>query len=545
MKAVNASAGPVQVGIAISIEGLEGTLFSPKDHAITKSVFLPLPQATLSSSGDEVDDPVALGNAIQSVLKELGAKTKNIHVSVPVTLLRLLELPKMETTELLVSLSSEAERFKSFDNTEASVDFEHIASLPNTPNNTQRILFGAIRQDTLKGYTKALQIARVKALTIDFEPLNVLRGMGGTGVLDSLAQQIGAEAKWGVLFVEPERIRLTIWQGNNLIDLREVNMDTRSLQDVSSRSSVLDEIVEELDRSAKRFEPIIWLTHKLSDICNQDVASRLGVPVRSCLISPAFPVDRPSISVAAVGIAMRQQVDFPFNLNLTQAGKNNTTTKTKEKNEKKAKIAAPRIKSDEENQSMQLAMRLGLASCVLVGLVGGVFSFMNNSVTTKVKEQESKKVALEQNITLLTAQVDDLKRKASVYENLTTLSRSARLRNKVCLNLAEDLQRKTPTNVWVSSIDLTSGFQLEGKSLDHRAVMDFARSFDSTRYTSSVLINSIKEGFVGTTPVFDFKIGGQVNLANMETPEQSDTLEKTVSQGVAEPQMTKNPPQNG
>src|SRR5690606_9420994 len=113
--------------------------------------------------------------------------------------------------------------------------------------NLQLVVFGAVRSDTLALYRKILvRDLKLKLASISLEPLNILRGMAGTGVLDSLVQQIGADAYWGTIFVEPGRLRISLWQGSKLLELRETHIDTSEFAVTTSDSIIVEDVLEEL-----------------------------------------------------------------------------------------------------------------------------------------------------------------------------------------------------------------------------------------------------------------------------------------------------------
>ncbi|MBY0402703.1 MAG: pilus assembly protein PilM, partial [Cyanobacteria bacterium] len=307
------------LGISISSHKVEVASIQPSrdvettPHKIIKSVSYTLADGILSFGGDVVQDPNALGQIISSLVDQVKPKSRVAHLSIPGTLLRFTEMPKMQPKELYLSLSSEAERYKIFDDTEAAVDFS-VLDIPGTPANQQKLVFGAVRNDTLNAYKQILKIAKIKIASIDLEPLNVLRGMAGTAVLNSLVQQIGPTAFWGTILVEPERVRLLLWQGSNLVDLREFQMG-------DPNSYVISDLLDEIQRTTKTNQPAIWLTYRMPEVADKILSERLNIPVRSCLIGPAITQDQPDLMVSTVGTALRSLVSFPFDFDILTSSK--------------------------------------------------------------------------------------------------------------------------------------------------------------------------------------------------------------------------------
>lgn len=110
--------------------------------------------------------------------------------------------------------------------------------------------------------------------------------MAGTGVLDSLTQQIGEDAYWGTIFVESDRVRFSLWQGSALMDLRELSMDTREFSVVEANSPLIFDLLDEIRRTAANTFPAIWLTDNLPAPIAQGLSQQLGVPVRPCVVGP-------------------------------------------------------------------------------------------------------------------------------------------------------------------------------------------------------------------------------------------------------------------
>lgn len=107
---------------------------------------------------------------MREALSGLRPAVKTVNLSMPATLLRVVDMPKMGAQELYLSLSSEAERYKSFDDTEAIVDFHVLPALATTSPNMQRVIFGAVRKDTFLALRRACQVARVRPGAVDIEP---------------------------------------------------------------------------------------------------------------------------------------------------------------------------------------------------------------------------------------------------------------------------------------------------------------------------------------------------------------------------------------
>jgi Tfp pilus assembly PilM family ATPase len=504
------------VGIAINEETIEGVIFSPRDHRILNAVTYPLPPGLLTEGGDQVTDPSILAQCINGVLKSLGAKTRQVQLSIPATLLRMVDMPRLEQDELALSLSSEAERYKSFDQAEAVVAFHLLPmSAPASPGvqTPLRLVFGAIRKDTYEAYAKAFSLAKIKPMSIDLEPLAILRSLSGSGVLDSLVGQIGTDQPWGTLFVEPGRLRLSLWQSNDLLELREVYMDTSSFHDPTQLRVTLEDLHEEIRRTSKHYQAVIWLTHGLPTSLVDSLAEEIQVPVRSCFLSPELPAP-PDTGLVAAGASFQPFVSFPFSIDFADV----VRPAVRGGSSARMELSAANINASGGGGRTVLAgfpswtMPAWVASFVLLLLIFGGCWFGESMINGEVSTLESQKSAVTNEIAMLDTQLTKLKAQLQLHINLADIAKNARLRNIVYNKLSDDLRYKTPEKLWLSKISVGDDLTFEGKALTHEAALDFARGFDDSDYVSTVMLNALSENVIGTTPLYDFQVGGKIKL---------------------------------
>ncbi|MBX2860160.1 MAG: pilus assembly protein PilM [Vampirovibrio sp.] len=494
------------VGISVTTSVVEAVVFSKKGFGIEKSASLAMPPGVLGEAGDRVANPAELGRMFQQLLKQLGAKSKNVHLSIPATLLRMVEMPKMDPHQFYISLSSEAERYKSFDDTEAVVDFSTIQS-DTVAGGAERVIFGAVRQDALEGYLKALQLAKVKPASIDLNPLNTLRGMAGSGVLDNLVQQIGPDAIWGTLFVEEDRIRFFIWSGSNLLELREVHMETRELEMAGQASPAISELAEEIQRTTKTYKPAVWLTERLTPAANQALSEQLMTPFTPCLVGPGLMTAEPLALLSSVGVSMKSSVPFPMEFDL-MAGLDHATTPMN--------IGKSSSQSSEEGKNNPLAGLLAGAAVLLwllvlggwlvAGLYGGLF------LGQQVDTLETEKQDTLNHIISLNSQIEELKADAAVQQLIVNIARDAKKRNTLFVKFSQNLRSQTPNTIWLTDVSLDNQIAVQGKSMNEQDVITFSRSFDRLPYIQQVLLTSVKENFIESTKVFEFTTDMNANL---------------------------------
>jgi hypothetical protein len=86
--------------------------------------------------------------------------------------------------------------------------------------------------------------------------------------------------------------------------------------------------------------------------------------------------------------------------------------------------------------------------------------------------------------------------------------------------LTDDLQQKKPRRLWVQDIHVGGGennqfagkIAFEGKAHDHQEILHYARRFDQVPYVKSFAIGEIKEERLMGSPMFNYKIEGELNL---------------------------------
>lgn len=519
---------PVYVGLSITMQAVEIAVFNPKTNAIEKALSQPVPPGLFDPEGDVVHEPVLLKEMIAQIFRELKPKPVMVHLSIPGSLLRIMDMPKIGAGDHYVSLSSEAERYKTFDNTEAVVDYVpiEIPGPPPPPGQppVQHLVCGAVRSDTLNLYLRIMKELRVKVASVSLKPMNVLRAMAGTGVLDSLVHQIGPEAYWGAVFVEPTRVRLSLWQANRLVELRETTMETGEFAMAGPDSIVVEDILEEIRRTTKNVQPSIWLANDMPPNMEQILSARLGCPVRTTPLGDGIFMPAP-LQLATVGTALISKVDFPFDFDLLVGlrkiggGGGGAGTSA-------ASDAAD--SAEGVSNSADWMLPAGVVS-ILIGLVATGGLMAASAMAEGQKNQlEPKRDEAKLAVDNLLAKEAELKKKAELDQTLLKRVTDARIRNKVYLAMTEDLRQKTPEKVWIYSMDIGSDFALNGKALSHQSVINFARSFDQSSYTKAVEIQSIKESLLNGSLVYDFKIGGNVFLDPSLVAPQDSAATKTI-----------------
>jgi hypothetical protein len=216
------------------------------------------------------------------------------------------------------------------------------------------------------------------------------------------------------------------------------------------------------------------------------------------------------VSMSTVGAALRPLIEFPFNFNFIntnaaavparQAASSSTP------NNKTTEAGAP-------DPGLALAITGGVLTWLGLLLVwGGIWAYSHFFVGTEVSKLEDSKNAKTAEIASLNAEVAEFKKKHALELSILDVVNTARMRNAMYVQLAEDLQSKAPAKLWIQTVKADDALDLEGKAMTDKAVLNFSRSFDGSPYASAIMVNEIKEEMLNGTPVFNFKIGGQIHL---------------------------------
>ncbi len=524
----------VYVGLSITHQSIELAVFSPKTLSVESSASVPLPEGLFDNQTDTIHDLIALKQYIAKALAELKSKPTVFHVSLPATLLRMVEMPKIDHSSLHLSLSSEAERYKTFDNTEAIVDFVQIPN-PALSGNIQQLVLGAIRRDVMGSYLRIFKELKIKAASISLEPVNELRGLAASGVLDSLVQQIGVDARWGMILVEAGRVRFSLWQGDRLVEFRELLMDTHQFGHAQENDMVVDDLLEEMRRTTKNVIPVLWLTSNMPASMEKVLSQRLSIPVRNAPIGDSIGLTQP-IKLSTLGVATTSLVPFPFALDLQLGLKKGGRSSIAES--ELAPIGGGTSASgdsdlDDAGNSFGIFIPIGIGVMVLCGLLTGVLFLMSMFSEKSLPDLQTKVDNINGELASLKETEKQLRGKVNLNEDLQEVLWHAKARTQSYVALTNQLKDNIPTDsVWIQNLNVTgqndnSPLEITGRSLNHQAVIDFARSYDSVPYTSAILIDSIKEIKIGTRRVYEFKISGNLNLTSILTEIKSKKEESS------------------
>lgn len=510
------------VGVAISQHQLDLCLLDRQGHQ--QFIPIPLNDPVLDATGSQITDPERLLGALREVASQLPMGQRSIHLSVPTSVLRLMDIPSMQDHELFLALSSEAERYKVFDGSEAHVIYKRLDPVATANNAKQeRVIFSALRHDTLEQYKLLCRKAGLKLRSIGFHTLNTLRAMAATGVLDALHQQIGAEGLWGVLSGNAAGCRIMLWQGNQLKGLRETAINVHDITNEQQLNVVVQDLCEDIRRTTQLTNgefPQVWLTWNLSPGLGEQLTHRFQTPFQPFTVVVPNETGQPAIQVVrspAEGACYWDQTVFPFRLDALRA--------RSQISRKDVERSMQLLAESESHQALPfnpLLVNGAAAVLVLLLWLGGLV--YQGQLDQQLTAQQQEKSRLTASVNQLSSQYQQIKAAYEVKASLYQVADSAQQHNAMAVALAKDLVRVTPSSLWLHSIVLDNGVTFEGKALNHTAVIQFARSFDQVPYMQGVTLDFLKEGFVGTNPVYDFKVRSDVAPSQLLMSDQSSAV---------------------
>ena len=123
----------------------------------------------------------ALGNAINTLFKNVGIKGRKVTTSVSGTgalVVRVIEVPRMSDSELDENMATDVDRYIPFPPSEVVMDYHALRELPTGPDpSNMEVLLAAAQREVIDLNLKVLQGAKLQPHAIDVEPLSVGRAL--------------------------------------------------------------------------------------------------------------------------------------------------------------------------------------------------------------------------------------------------------------------------------------------------------------------------------------------------------------------------------
>jgi hypothetical protein len=520
---VGVAQGDEVLAISIGSQAVEGVLYSQASGYVLRSVMHRLPPGIMTSSGDMISDTAALAECFSRIVADLRPHTRQLLLSIPCTLIRVVELPKMEDEEYYISLASEAERFRAFDNTEAIVQYERLPNASSPLN--QRLVYTAIRKDTFLQYLRAAKLARLKLRTLSVEPMNIVRTLTTETFIHTVApagENAPAPSCWGTMMHDFDRLRFMVWHGANLVDIREITMSGQLLAGSEQDDLILNDLVTELRRTINTVKPLtpqFWYTHRLSFVLLQHLQHQLGVTFRSFQLPDNLNADRADMELSALGCALSVSNPLPYTLNILE-------TKSPFQVEYnwqdafslsafKGQASSFRPGGGEDQAAIASLLPVLVGSTVTVAVVW-MFLLVGNIYLKNLQKQllvTQEQVAA--NVERLNTQLEFHKQNYMLSQKIFSVADASNEVNQTLMGLLDDI-RYLPPSVWISEIGYDEKVTIAGYALKHSDIITATREFETRPYGKDFILHYITEAIVGadSPSVYSFMLGGMLSTTS-------------------------------
>ncbi|HWP95929.1 MAG TPA: type IV pilus assembly protein PilM [Syntrophomonadaceae bacterium] len=152
-----------------------------------------IPTPAGAADGGIVNDPVALGESLAGLVKQLNLKGRKVvsAVSGPQVYIRNIILPRMKLNELKEAALFEATTFLPIPVDEAAIDIFPLRHMEDEEGKKTELFFVAVRRQQVENLRLACEVAGLQLVAVELDPLALYRIMGEPGEAQTLLH-IGA-----------------------------------------------------------------------------------------------------------------------------------------------------------------------------------------------------------------------------------------------------------------------------------------------------------------------------------------------------------------
>ena len=138
---------------------------------------VPTPPKALSSSSPA--DMEAVAQVIKRLLKETGARSKEVHIALPESKVftRVIEVPALSSRELTSAIQWEAEQYIPLPLDQVNLDFTILRDAKETGTNKMEVLLVAAPKTLLDTYLSILELAEVSPVSAETEIIATTRAL--------------------------------------------------------------------------------------------------------------------------------------------------------------------------------------------------------------------------------------------------------------------------------------------------------------------------------------------------------------------------------
>jgi len=170
-------------------------VYSGNSFALSAAGSIPTPPKALTSTVPA--DTQAVADTIKKLLKDTGAKSKNVNIALPESKVftRVIEVPALSDRELSSAIKWEAEQYIPLPLADVNLDFTTLRTAAETGTNKMEVLLVAAPKVLLSRYMGILEVAEVTAIGAETEIIATSRALARSlpNVKNVLVASMGAQ----------------------------------------------------------------------------------------------------------------------------------------------------------------------------------------------------------------------------------------------------------------------------------------------------------------------------------------------------------------
>jgi len=425
---------------------------------------IPIPGEQNNVSEEDIPKQLQLISAIQNAFRSQGIDTSIINLALPPKdiIFRCFTVPRMATHEIKSVVEYEINKYIPFTLEELSYSFHPI---PVTEENTKRfrIVFVAIKKDTLEQYTNLFEQAKLNVFFIEPAPLSFVRIL-------STKKLLPLNDTTSVIEKEQSSVKITIIDQGIPHFVREFTLPSQQDEDTSVQTSknltrLINELKISFDYFSRQFnnatikQTLLFSDKDLNEL-SKTLQDNLNIPVTTISGEKIFNTseyNEPGF-IKAFGASIAQQVETIADFNLAT------------KKPEAAKIKAPK-QQKRVNWKSVIAVMLICIPLIILGVFLG--KIIVSADQKKLLELNTELGAFQSASTMkLQEKKASLETKLKNYKRYRTQSNFA--------YLLDTLPEHLPEGTWIKNLNIYYSRQLG--AVDKSVKNPFGLTIDLSGY---------------------------------------------------------------
>lgn len=272
----------IQIGICWGADQLYFVVLSGSE--IVKSFSIPLPLDKIGDrEGSVIPSAMQLISDIQRKLSEEGITPTHINLSLPLKdiIFRSFVIPRMQSSEIKSAVDFEASKYVPFALKDLAYAFQPI-TISEDKTKRIRVIFAAIKKDSLNQYTDVLEQTELESLIVEPEASSLIRALSFKKLLNQ-TQTIALVEKnddIGKIVVLDKEIPQFVRE----FQLKSPSSEQNQTDQNALTTKLINEIRISLDyfnrqSSQSKITKILLLAHNIESNLPQQIEENLGIPI--------------------------------------------------------------------------------------------------------------------------------------------------------------------------------------------------------------------------------------------------------------------------